>query len=95
VVKQIPYGKVATYGQIAQMVEGCSPRTVGYAMSSLPFNSDAPWQRVINSKGMVSRRSTEGGDLEQQRILESEGVIFNASGQVDLRTFGWNEWLLF
>lgn len=99
VVNQIPRGKVATYGQIAQIVEGCSARTVGYAMSSLPHHSDTPWQRVINSKGMVSLRSMGESIPEQQRILETEGVLFNAAGKVDLKKFGWSgplgEWMIF
>jgi methylated-DNA-protein-cysteine methyltransferase-like protein len=94
-VRQIPTGKVATYGQIARMIpvpEGVdakaylalSPRWVGAAMAQCP--EDVPWQRVINSKGEISLRP---GAEEQRRLLEAEGVEFDARGRVDLSRFGW------
>jgi methylated-DNA-protein-cysteine methyltransferase-like protein len=87
-VRQIPEGCVATYGQIAGLVEGCTPRMVGYAMAAVRDES-VPWQRVINSRGTVSERSNRHGRVRQQRILESEGVAFDRSGRVDLEEFGW------
>ena len=53
-VRQIPPGKVATYGQIAGVVGGCTARMVGYAMAAVPEGLDVPWQRVINAKGKIS-----------------------------------------
>ena len=86
--KQIPKGKVSTYGQIAKIV-GCSPRVIGYAMHSVSFEDEVPWQRVVNSKGMISfPDGTEGYD-EQTEILESEGILFNEKGKIDLKKFGW------
>ncbi len=53
VVRKIPLGKVATYGQIAKIVDRCTPRMVGYAMAASK-GADVPWQRVINYKGEIS-----------------------------------------
>ena len=89
VVLRIPRGMVATYGQVARITGGCSPRQVGYAMSSVPFESDVPWHRVINSRGSISVRSS-GEECGQQRsMLESEGIVFNEDGKVNLKKFGW------
>ncbi|MCK5117097.1 MAG: MGMT family protein [Candidatus Aegiribacteria sp.] len=89
VVNMIPPGRVATYGQIARIAGGCSARNVGYAMSSVSQESDVPWHRVINSRGRISVRSSGEACTAQDRILESEGVVFSTSGSVDLERFGW------
>lgn len=89
VVHQIPSQQVATYGQIARIVGGCTARTVGYAMAALPCDTDVPWHRVINSQGKISpRRSREGG-LRQRQLLEGEGIRFDQQGRVDLNALGW------
>ncbi len=95
VVRTIPSGVVATYGQVATVV-GCGPRLVGYAMASLPAGSDIPWQRVINSQGRISIRSDGMPDSRQRRLLVGEGVVFDARGKVDLNQFGWDgpDWAL-
>ena len=54
IVKQIPYGHVASYGQISTRINGCTPRLVGYALSSCPDEYDVPWHRVINSEGKIA-----------------------------------------
>lgn len=88
-VSAVPPGRVATYGQIARIAGRCSPRNVGYAMCSLPPDSDVPWHRVMNSRGRVSVRS-RGEPCRLQRVmLESEGVTFGPGGSVDLEVFGW------
>ena len=90
VIARIPKGRVATYGQIAALADRPRhARQVGYALHALPYESDLPWQRVINSKGEVSQRKVSGPENLQRAILESEGVIFNTHGRVDLKTFGW------
>ena len=86
VVRLIPPGQVATYGQIAALV-GCRPRQVGYAMAALPAGSDVPWARVLNSRGEVSLPGA-GGD-EQRALLAAEGVVFDARGRTSLKRFGW------
>jgi methylated-DNA-protein-cysteine methyltransferase-like protein len=88
IVRLIPRGRVATYGQVAAYVSRCTPRQVGYAMAALPYK-DVPWQRVINSKGMISFPPNSRGAMEQRGLLEVEGIMFDRSGRVDLRRFGW------
>lgn len=90
VVKQVPYGKVATYGQISRIVDGCTARMVGYAMSALKPGHDVPWQRVINSKGEVSQHGDGFGTSLQKALLMEEGVVFDERGKVDFNLFGWN-----
>jgi len=97
VVRQIPRGKVATYGQIAKMLpppDGVDVETyvtfgplwVGGAMAAAP--NDVPWQRVINSKGEISLR--DGADARRQRlILEEEGVVFGERGRIYLKKYEW------
>ncbi len=89
IVRQIPPGRVASYGQIARIVGGCTPRMVGYAMSALRSGSDVPWQRVINSQGKISVHGDGIGTSLQRQLLEEEGVKFNASGRVDWDEVGW------
>ena len=95
-VRQIPYGKVATYGQIAKMLlppqgveiesyNAFGPRCVGGAMANCP--EDVPWQRVINSKGEISQRP---GAQRQKEMLIAEGVFFNEKGRIDLKKYGWS-----
>lgn len=91
VVRSIPLGRVMTYGQVAKLAGGCSARNVGYAMAALPFDSGVPWQRVINAKGEVSPRVDGRGHLIQRQVLETEGVIFNKKGKVDLKLYRWNK----
>lgn len=86
-VRQIPAGRVMTYGQIAgELGEGYTPRTVGYAMHSAD-SENVPWQRVINSQGKCSTgRMTIPMNL-QQEMLEQEGIIFDAKGRCDLSKY--------
>lgn len=88
-VHQIPYGQVATYGQIARLVGRCHARMVGYAMAGLSFDSDVPWHRVINHRGRISPRAGSGSELQRQR-LEQEGVLFRQDGSIDLARFRWD-----
>ena len=92
-VRQIPRGKVASYGQIALMIsppvgvefesyKAFSPRWVGGAMAACP--DDVPWQRVINSQGKISERP---GAERQRELLEEEGVI--VKDKVDMKKYGW------
>ncbi len=92
VVRRIPAGKVATYGQIAAIagLPG-QARQVGYALNALPRGSDVPWQRVINAKGEVSPRADGGRWEEYQRhLLKEEGVVFDSRGRVDFDRFRWD-----
>ena len=90
VVKDIPEGRVATYGQIAVLagLEG-GARQVGYALHALSEGSGVPWHRVVNARGKVSLNTRPGpGDL-QKFLLEAEGVTFDPSGRVSLKVFRW------
>lgn len=91
-VMQIPPGKVASYSQIADMLDAPgAARTVGWAMASLSERQAGvvPWQRVINKAGRCSIRSLEHSAAEQQALLEIEGVEFNEHGYTDFGIFGW------
>ena len=90
VVRRIPRGRVASYGQVAKLagLPGHA-RQVGYAMYALPKGTTVPWQRVINAQGRVSRRRAAGAELTQRMLLEREGVKFGPSGRIDLNRFGW------
>jgi methylated-DNA-protein-cysteine methyltransferase-like protein len=90
VVRRIPRGKVATYGQVARLAGlGGDARQVGYALHALPARSRIPWHRVINSRGGISLRPIGGVDVTQRLMLEKEGVRFNAAGRTSLERFGW------
>lgn len=89
--RQIPRGRVTTYGTIAAMLgRPMAARAVGYALSALPIDTDVPWQRVINAQGKISLKARHPQETDRQRrLLEQEGVVFDAEGKVDLRDFGW------
>ena len=89
IVRGIPRGKVATYGQVARAAGRCTPRMVGYAMAALSDGTDVPWHRVVNHKGEVSPRAGGSGHLIQRALLEDEGVPFNESGRIDLNRYQW------
>jgi methylated-DNA-protein-cysteine methyltransferase related protein len=92
IVRQIPVGQVATYGQIAELVGLYGrARVIGYALFRVAPESDIPWQRVINAKGMVSQSPLRQGSDDLQRILlEQEGVAFDTQGKIDLKCYQWN-----
>ncbi len=98
VVRAIPPGKAASYGQIAAIVGSCTARMVGYAMAALPNGSDVPWHRVLNAKGGISPRGDGLGPLVQRERLEEEGIAFDGEGRVHWPAVRWEgppvEWLL-
>ena len=87
-VKQIPKGKVATYGDVA-MLSGLpgQQRLVGYALHNLPASSTIPWQRVINAQGRISLPRRTGGYRRQKKLLQEEGVVFS-NETIDLDEYG-------
>lgn len=96
IVRQVPSGKVTTYGQISSMIpppegmllkdfDAFAPRWVGGAMVNCP--ADVPWQRVINSQGKISPRP---GAEDQKLLLLQEGIKFNDREKVNLSIYGWN-----
>ncbi|HET8633951.1 MAG TPA: MGMT family protein [Gemmatimonadales bacterium] len=89
-VRRIPRGRVATYGQVAELtgLPGRA-RQVGYALHALPASSAVPWHRVLNARGMVSLPPGSRSALDQRLLLEREGVHFDQRGQVPLARFRW------
>jgi methylated-DNA-protein-cysteine methyltransferase-like protein len=93
VVRRIPKGWVATYGQVAAMA-GLPKRArlVGHVLQDLGRATDIPWHRVVNAKGEVSYASSRnGGDVVQRQLLEKEGVEFDSQNRFDLERFRWPE----
>ena len=91
VVRRIPKGWVATYGQVAAMAGlPRRARLVGHVLQHLDPKSDVPWHRVVNAKGEVSySASRNGGDAVQRRLLETEGIEFGGNDRFDLERFRW------
>jgi methylated-DNA-protein-cysteine methyltransferase-like protein len=88
VVLRIPRGCVATYGQIARLAGlARQARLVGYAMHALPAGTRVPWQRVVNARGEISLPGASAA--RQRKLLEAEGVRFDARGRIDLDSFLW------
>lgn len=93
-VRSIPAGRVATYGQVAE-VAGLPRRArlVGRALRELPEESGVPWHRVVNAGGRISERGGRGSPAskrEQRRLLGAEGVAFGRGGRIDLDAWGWD-----
>jgi methylated-DNA-protein-cysteine methyltransferase-like protein len=91
VIRRIPRGRVATYGQVA-LLAGLpgQARMVGYALAALPGRSGVPWQRVVNAQGRVSPRAGGAGfEALQRAMLRREGVRFGDSGGISLAIFRW------
>jgi len=89
-IRRIPRGRVATYGQIAELagLEGHA-RQVGYALHNLSPRSNVPWHRVVNARGEISPRSAGDSHELQRMLLEAEGVEFDLRGCIDLKQFRW------
>jgi methylated-DNA-protein-cysteine methyltransferase related protein len=90
IVRRIPRGRVATYGQIAELagIPGHA-RQVGYALHALPEGTSVPWHRVLNARGALSLRRDSGGEITQRIRLEQEGVRFGAGGRIPLEQLRW------
>ena len=91
-VAQIPPGRLATYGQIAELIGayGCA-RQVGWALRRLPLPSEVPWQRVVNAQGRISLSlSREGSDWMQRDLLIAEGIPVDAEGRLPLAQYRWS-----
>jgi methylated-DNA-protein-cysteine methyltransferase-like protein len=89
VVRRIPRGRVATYGQVARLARlPGRARQVGYALAALTSSTAVPWQRVVNAAGAISPRAS-GGGISQRLLLEREGVRFDPGDRISLRRFQW------
>ena len=91
IVRRIPRGRVATYGQVAAAAGfPRAPRLAGYALHALPPGTPLPWHRVVGAGGRLSlARLSPDGALTQRMRLEREGVRFDPRGRVDLARSGW------
>ena len=90
VVERIPRGRVATYGQVAQLANlSGHARQVGYVLNALPMDSHIPWHRVINAKGEISSRHDPACKHRQRHLLEKEGIVFDGQARIALPRFGW------
>jgi methylated-DNA-protein-cysteine methyltransferase related protein len=90
VVRRIPAGRVATYGDVARAagMPGAA-RQVGYALHALPAATRVPWHRVVTVRGGIGVRDA-GASIEQRFRLEREGVRFGPDGRLDLGVYGWS-----
>jgi methylated-DNA-protein-cysteine methyltransferase-like protein len=92
IVKTIPRGKVATYGQIARLAgKAHGARGVGWILNSSSESHDLPWQRVINSQGKISFGRRSSAYTEQRQLLLDEGVQFFEHGSLDLTVYQWKK----
>lgn len=92
IARQIPQGRVATYGQVATLANlAGKARLVGYALYRVDLETtDIPWHRVINAKGEISHSSLrQGTDYLQRSRLEREGIQFSPEGRINLRQYQW------
>lgn len=87
-IKDIPEGKVTTYGQIAEFAGNRrAARQVAYILHSSTEKCNLPWHRVVNSRGEISLE--ESGYKEQIKLLEKEGIDFDENNRINLEYFGW------
>jgi methylated-DNA-protein-cysteine methyltransferase-like protein len=87
IVKKIPRGKVMTYGQIAQILKVKDTRKISWALHANK-SVEVPCHRVVNKEGHLAKNFAFNGMEEQQRRLESEGIVFEKDLYVDLDKYG-------
>ena len=89
-IKSIPPGQVATYGQIAALAGNPQgARQVVWVLHTYSEKENLPWHRVINSKGGISLGHGSGYEM-QKALLEEEGIIFDKNDRVNLKKYQWN-----
>ncbi len=92
VVREIPEGKVATYGQIAYMLgHPRAARAVGYALHANPLTGVIPCHRVLNREGRLAPAFAFGGEMRQRELLEQENVFVNEENRVPLEKYLWHK----
>ena len=90
VVKQIPYGKITTYGAIAKKIGAPkSARMVGYALNASHLNEEIPAHRVVNRKGLLTGKHHFQGTNLMQQLLESEGVKIKENTVQNFKEHFW------
>ena len=89
-VRKIPKGRVASYGQLAAMLgHPRRARQVGFALHQTPEELVLPWHRVINARGKISFQNNTQEYLLQKAMLQAEEVVFADDDRIDLDRFGW------
>lgn len=90
VVKRIPRGRLASYGQVAALAGfPRRPRQVGMVLAGLPETTSLPWHRVVNNQGYVPSRGRWWGAFEQIGRLRDEGIAVDDEGNLDLEARRW------
>lgn len=91
VIRKVPSGKVATYGQIAKLAGlGRNARQVGYALKSYSGEEEVPWHRIINVKGQISfKQHSRPYKIQKEKLLD-EGIEFNGE-KISLKQFRWEK----
>jgi methylated-DNA-protein-cysteine methyltransferase-like protein len=88
VVRRVPYGRVATYGMVAELAGfPRQPRLAGYALRHA--DDSVPWHRIVNARGEISPRAQSDSVRLQRKLLEMEGIAFNEAGRIDLKRYRW------
>ena len=89
IIKNIPSGKVLTYGRIAKLAGNPqAARQVSWLLHSSTKKYNLPWHRVINSLGKISMKSFDDREY-QKHLLEKEGVVFRDNYKIDLKEYLW------
>lgn len=91
VIRQIPIGHVATYGQIARIAgKPKNARQVGAVLRGMR-DSDVPWHRVVNARGEISERRgrSECKSIQADRLI-AEGIVLSSAGRIDLDEYRWD-----
>lgn len=89
IVAAIPRGRVASYGQVAELAGiGRGARMVGWALGQAPDRAALPWHRVLNAQGKIAIPAGSRSRAEQIRRLTDEGIVVN-DGKVDMRRYRW------
>jgi len=90
VVQRIPRGKVASYGQVAELAGYPNQaRLVGWILRGLPVKTSIPWQRVVNHRGHIPSRGRISESVEQIQRLRNEGILVTHLGDLDLSIYRW------
>jgi len=91
-VKEIPHGRVATYGQIARLAgKPHAARGVGWILNSCAEKYKLPWQRVVNSKGKISFSTKAEEFALQKKQLKAEGIEFTSISGFELEEYQWKK----
>ena len=89
IIKSVPRGKVATYGQVAALAGNIrAAQQVAWILHSSSDKHNLPWHRIINSRGGISLKPLHGFEI-QKELLRNEGVVFAENGTIDLTRYLW------